>query len=67
MARLKLKHYQDAYAEAMQKYGLKRGIEGSKTRHISTQQFYRKLFAQNEDLKENIEILQEQKSDAYFA
>ena len=60
-SRVKLKHYQDSYAEAMQKYGLQRGIEGSEARHITTQQFYRELFAQNKSLKENIEILQEQK------
>ncbi|GHV49011.1 hypothetical protein FACS1894181_06510 [Bacteroidia bacterium] len=43
MARNKLKAYQDSYAEAMNKYGLQRGIEGSEARHISTQQFYRDL------------------------
>ena len=64
MARNKLKEYQDSYAEAMNKYGLNRGIEGSEARHISTQQFYRELFVQNENLKENIEVLQEQKTEA---
>ena len=38
MTRLKLKSYQDTYAEAMAKYGLQRGIDGSKARHKSTQQ-----------------------------
>ena len=64
MARDKLKHYQDSYAEAMNKYGLQRGVESSEARHISTQQYYRELFIQNEDLKENIDILQEQKEEA---
>jgi hypothetical protein len=41
-----------------------RGREGSEARHISTQQFYRELFAKNEDLKENIGILQGQKTEA---
>jgi hypothetical protein len=36
MARDKLKSYQDSYAETMQKYGLQRGIEGSKAKHINT-------------------------------
>ena len=41
MTRLKLKSYQDTYAVAMAKYGLQRGIDGSKARHKSTQQYYR--------------------------
>ena len=43
MTRLKLKSYQDTYAEAMAKYGLQRGIDGSKARHKSTQQYYRDI------------------------
>ncbi|KAA6336986.1 Plasmid recombination enzyme [termite gut metagenome] len=61
MARDKLKAYQDSYAETMQKYGLQRGIEGSKAKHIYTQQYYRELYVKNENLKEDIEDLQEQK------
>ncbi|MDR0331908.1 MAG: plasmid recombination protein [Dysgonamonadaceae bacterium] len=64
MARNKLKEYQDTYAEAMQKYGLQRGIDGSEAKHITTQQYYRDLYLENEDLKENIEILKEQKEEA---
>jgi hypothetical protein len=55
IARDKLKSYQDNYAEAMQKYGLQRGIEGSEARHITTPQYYRELFHENELLKENIQ------------
>jgi cell division protein FtsB len=55
---------QDSYAEAMNKYGLRRGIEGSKARHITTQQYYRDLHLKNENLKEDIELLQEQKTEA---
>ncbi|KAA6339449.1 Plasmid recombination enzyme [termite gut metagenome] len=61
MARDKLKTYQDSYAETMQKYGLQRGIEGSKAKHITTGQYYRELYVKNENLKEEIEDLQEQK------
>jgi len=57
-------YYQDSYAEAMNKYGLQRGIKGSEARHITTQQYYRDLHYQNENLKENIEVLQEQKEEA---
>ena len=65
MTRDNLELFQDTYAEKMQKYGLERGIKGSEARHISTPQYYRELFAQNEDLKENIEYLQEEKQEVY--
>jgi len=39
-ARDKLKLYQDTYAEAMNKYGLQRGKDGSEAKHITTQQYY---------------------------
>lgn len=63
MTRDNLKLYQNSYAEKMARYGLERGIKGSDARHISTPQFYRDLYAKNEDLKEDIEILQEQKEE----
>jgi len=63
MTRDNLKLYQDTYAEKMAKYGLGRGIKGSDARHISTPQYYRDLYAKNEDLKEDIEILQERKEE----
>ena len=43
MARDKLKNYQTTYAEAMAKYGQRRGVEGSEAKHISTQQYYREV------------------------
>ncbi|MDR1116401.1 MAG: plasmid recombination protein [Tannerella sp.] len=64
MARDKLKCYQDSYALAMAKYGLQRGIEGSEARHVTTPQYYRELYLQNKNLKEGIEILQEQETEA---
>lgn len=57
MTRIKLKEYQDEYAKAMSKYGLQRGIEGSETRHITTQEFYRNAISQKGNLQENIEEL----------
>lgn len=63
MTRDNLERFQDSYAEAMNKYGLQRGIRGSDARHISTPQYYRDLYAKNEDLKEDIEYLQEQKQE----
>ncbi|MDO5664701.1 MAG: MobV family relaxase [Bacteroidia bacterium] len=64
MTRIKLKEYQDTYAEAMAKFGLQRGIDGSEARHVSTSQYYRELFAKNEDLKENIDDLLKKQTDA---
>ncbi len=63
MTKDNLKLFQDTYAEAMTKYGLKRGIDGSDARHISTPQYYRDLFVKTEDLKEDIVILLENKED----
>jgi len=51
----------------MSKYGLQRGIRGSDARHISTPQYYRDLYAKNEDLKEDIAELQEQKQEVYHS
>ena len=57
MARHKLKHYQDTYAQAMGKYGLQRGIDGSLAKHISTMQYYKERVEQQDSLQENIETL----------
>jgi len=65
MTRDNLERFQNTYAEKMQKYGLERGIKGSEARHISTPQYYRELFAQNEDLKENIVAMKEEQQEIY--
>ena len=64
MSRLKLKSYQDSYAAAMAKYGLQRGIDGSEARHVSTQQYYRDIKRQTEELKAEVVELQERKDTA---
>ena len=64
MTRLKLKSYQDTYAAAMAKYGLQRGIDGSEARHVSTQQYYRDIKRQTEELKAEVVELQQQKDTA---
>ena len=67
MSRIKLKEYQDTYAEAMAGYGLQRGIDGSVARHISTQEFYRNAIAGQKNLQDNIDELlriEEQKRQA---
>lgn len=65
MTRENLERFQDSYADKMSKYGLQRGIKGSDARHITTPQYYRDLYVKNEDLKEDIECLQEQKQEVY--
>ena len=64
MTRLKLKSYQDTYAEAMAKYGLQRGIDGSKARHKSTQQYYNETKKLADSLKSEVVDLQRQKETA---
>ncbi|WP_302375379.1 MobV family relaxase [Alistipes timonensis] len=54
MSRIKLKEYQNTYAAAMAKYGLQRGIDGSKARHVTTQEFYRNAIARQQNLQDNI-------------
>ena len=61
MSRIKLKEYQDTYAQAMSKYGLQRGIKGSEARHVDTQQFYREVKAMTDTLKADVTELQKQK------
>lgn len=64
MTRAKLKSYQDTYAQAMSRYGLQRGIEGSEAKHISTRQYYRDLMQQTEQLQTDIAQLQDRKETA---
>ena len=64
MTRLKLKSYQDTYAVAMAKYGMQRGIDGSKARHKSTQQYYRDIQKLADNLKAEVVDLQQQKETA---
>ena len=64
MTRLRLKSYQDTYAVAMAKYGLQRGIDGSKARHKSTQQYYNETKKLADSLKAEVVDLQERKEAA---
>lgn len=64
MSRVKLKEYQNTYAERMQYYGLERGIEGSEARHISTSQYYRDLMNQSKSVREDLTALQKNKEQA---
>lgn len=64
MSRVRLKEYQNTYAEQMAKYGLERGVDGSEARHVTTSQYYRDLLTQSESVQENITRLLEQKEQA---
>jgi hypothetical protein len=66
MTRDNLERFQDTYAEAMEKYGLQRGIRGSEARHISTPQYYRDLHVENANLREDIAELEEQKQEVNY-
>lgn len=64
MSRVKLKEYQNSYAEAMNRYGLQRGIEGSEAKHVSTSQYYRDLVETTNSIKIDVAELKEQKTQA---
>lgn len=64
MNRTKLKEYQDTYALMMAKYGLQRGVDGSKARHISTREHYRQLGKERDSLKSEVEDWYKQRDDA---
>lgn len=49
----------------MKKYGLQRGIRGSEARHIDTPKHYRDLYVKNEELKEKIDYLEEERQEVY--
>lgn len=57
LKRAKLREYQNTYAAAMSKFGLKRGIVGSTARHIATSTHYKQ---QMQLLEENIANLQKE-------
>jgi predicted nucleic acid-binding Zn-ribbon protein len=63
MTRTNLKNLQDIYAEAMQKFGLERGVAGSKAKHISTVEHYKQLHLENQELEIQQEKLQFENSE----
>jgi DNA-binding transcriptional MerR regulator len=65
MSKERFTHMQNTYAQAMSKFGLVRGKEGSEARHISTSQYYRDLVDRNEDLKEIIQEQEHERQEVY--
>ena len=64
MTRVNLKSYQDSYAQCMQRYGLKRGIDGSEAKHMTNSQYYRDLLNQSESIQEDIKNLSSEREQA---
>lgn len=60
----KMVGYHDSYAEAMGKYGLKRGVRGSDARHTSTAQYYRNIKRETERLQNCMKLLQSDVEEA---
>lgn len=58
LTRGKLVAYHNSYAKAMAKYGLQRGVRGSKARHTTTAQYYCDLKRQTSELEANVRQLQ---------
>lgn len=56
-----LTRFQDTYAQAMAKYGLKRGVRGSDARHVTTGEYYRNVFEQAENAKIERDLFEQQK------
>lgn len=60
----KMVGYHDSYAEAMGKYGLKRGVRGSDARHTTTAQYYRNIKQETDRLQNCMKLLQSDISEA---
>ena len=56
--------YHDSYAQAMSKYGLKRGIRGSDARHTTTAQYYRNIKRETDRLQNCMKLLQSDINEA---
>ena len=56
--------YHDSYAQAISKYGLKRGIRGSDARHTTTAQYYRNIKRETDRLQNCMKLLQSDINEA---
>ena len=56
--------YHDSYAQAMSKYGLKRGVRGSDARHTTTAQYYRNIKRETDRLQNCMKLLQSDINEA---
>ena len=56
-----LTHFQDTYAEAMERFGLERGIRGSEARHVDQHEYYRQCQIKKKDLEQDVATLATEK------
>lgn len=61
MTRENLIRFQDTYAEAMERFGLERGIRGSEARHVDQQEYYRQCQIKKKDLEQDVAGLSAEK------
>lgn len=61
MTRENLTHFQDTYAEAMERFGLERGIRGSEARHVDQHEYYRQCQIKKKDLEQDVATLATEK------
>lgn len=61
MTRENLIRFQDTYAEAMERFGLERGIRGSEARHVDQHEYYRQCQIEKKSLEQDVAKLSTQK------
>lgn len=61
MTRENLTRFQDTYAEAMERFGLERGIRGSEARHVDQHEYYRQCQIKKKDLEQDVAGLSAEK------
>ena len=61
MTRENLISFQDTYAEAMERFGLERGIRGSEARHVDQHEYYRQCQIKKKDLEQDVAGLSAEK------
>ena len=61
MTRDNLTRFQDTYAEAMEQFGLERGIRGSEARHVDQHEYYRQCQIKKKDLEQDVAGLSAEK------
>lgn len=61
MTRENLTRFQDTYAEAMERFGLERGIRGSEARHVDQHEYYRQCQIKKKDLEQDVATLATEK------
>ena len=61
MTRENLTHFQDTYAEAMERFGLERGIRGSEARHVDQHEYYRQCQIKKKGLEQDVATLTTEK------